>query len=177
MASHIYVAGEKDASVSKSDIYEALRAIGRDQLSQKSPVTAQLNEATVGTREQSFSVTVEGHSGEWSRSSQDALLKALINIDGVDGDSVEVVSGGYEAQERYSQEADGAPVTEEDGAEEDDEPDGDDVSEIDGVGPARAEQLKEAGIETTSDVLNVGVSGLVEAGISEGVAENIVERA
>lgn len=51
------------------------------------------------------------------------------------------------------------------------------VEAIDGVGPSRAEELREAGLETPDDVLDAGVDGLVEAGLSEGVAENIVENA
>jgi len=60
---------------------------------------------------------------------------------------------------------------------EDAEVDGTPVEEITGVGSERADELRDAGIDTVEDVKMAGISGLVDAGISEGVAENIIEAA
>jgi len=51
------------------------------------------------------------------------------------------------------------------------------ASTVEGIGPAKAETLAEAGIETVGDVVAAGEAGLVDAGISEGWAEAYVERA
>ncbi|MFB6197284.1 MAG: DEAD/DEAH box helicase, partial [Halobacteriaceae archaeon] len=48
---------------------------------------------------------------------------------------------------------------------------------IDGVASGRAQKLINEGITTPDDVRAVGVSGLVDAGISRGVAETIDDRA
>ena len=48
---------------------------------------------------------------------------------------------------------------------------------IDGVGAGRAHKLAEAGIESPADVRAAGIEGLVEAGLSEGVAERVHENA
>jgi hypothetical protein len=59
-----------------------------------------------------------------------------------------------------------------------DDADGPDVTDIDRVGPARAERLREAGLETPEDVLDAGADALVaEAGLPEWVAETVVENA
>ncbi|WP_160134962.1 DEAD/DEAH box helicase [Halococcus salsus] len=51
------------------------------------------------------------------------------------------------------------------------------LTAIDGVGPGRASKLASSGIETPADVVSAGVDELVEIGLSEGVAERVVERA
>ena len=51
------------------------------------------------------------------------------------------------------------------------------LTAIDGVGSGRAKKLAGDGIATPADVLEAGVEGLVAAGLSEGVAERIVESA
>ena len=51
------------------------------------------------------------------------------------------------------------------------------LTAIDGVGPGRASKLASSGIETPADVVSAGVDELVEVGLSEGVAERVVERA
>ena len=48
---------------------------------------------------------------------------------------------------------------------------------IDGVGSGRAHRLAGAGIESPADVRAAGIEGLVEAGLSEGVAERVHENA
>ncbi|MFC6719517.1 DEAD/DEAH box helicase [Natrialbaceae archaeon GCM10025810] len=51
------------------------------------------------------------------------------------------------------------------------------LTAIDGVGSGRASKLATEGLSTPHDVLEAGVSGLVEAGLSEGVAERVYEGA
>ncbi len=51
------------------------------------------------------------------------------------------------------------------------------LTAIEGVGPGRASKLATEGIATPGDVADAGVSGLVEAGISESVAERVLEGA
>jgi len=51
------------------------------------------------------------------------------------------------------------------------------LTAIDGVGSGRAGTLAAAGLSSPSDVVRAGVSGLVSAGLSEGVAEQVVANA
>lgn len=175
MASDIEVTADltSDADVSVGDVYDRMR-LGADEISEQSPITPGLREVVALIGEDEILLRSQGHDGEWSKTSQDALIEALGEIDGVDGSTVEVVEGGYEQDgDEEDPEVDVEAMADAIVPEEEE----DDVSEIDGVGAARAEQLREAGIETVKDVLAAGTDGLVEAGISEGVAENIVERA
>ncbi|MFB6267681.1 MAG: DEAD/DEAH box helicase, partial [Halodesulfurarchaeum sp.] len=51
------------------------------------------------------------------------------------------------------------------------------LTALDGVGSGRGHRLAEQGITSPGDVREVGVEGLTEAGLSTGVAENVVEQA
>ncbi|WP_135304661.1 DEAD/DEAH box helicase [Haloarcula amylovorans] len=51
------------------------------------------------------------------------------------------------------------------------------LTAIDGVGSGRANKLAATGLRTPADVLKTGVSGLESAGLSEGVAEQVVANA
>ncbi|WP_306054246.1 DEAD/DEAH box helicase [Natronococcus wangiae] len=51
------------------------------------------------------------------------------------------------------------------------------LTAIDGVGPGRASKLSKEGLSTPGDAVDAGVSGLVDAGLSEGVAERVYEGA
>ncbi|WP_293031763.1 DEAD/DEAH box helicase [Natronococcus sp.] len=51
------------------------------------------------------------------------------------------------------------------------------LTAIDGVGPGRASKLSAEGLSTPGDVVGAGVAGLVDAGLSEGVAEGVYEGA
>ncbi|MDS0476410.1 DEAD/DEAH box helicase [Natrinema sp. 1APR25-10V2] len=51
------------------------------------------------------------------------------------------------------------------------------LTAIDGVGPGRASKLAKEGLSTPGDVVGAGVTGLVDAGLSEGVAERVYEGA
>ncbi|WP_290815954.1 DEAD/DEAH box helicase [Halovivax sp.] len=51
------------------------------------------------------------------------------------------------------------------------------LTAIDGVGAGRASKLSKAGLATPGDVAEAGVSGLVDAGLTESVAEKVLESA
>lgn len=51
------------------------------------------------------------------------------------------------------------------------------LTAIDGVGAGRASKLATEGLATPGDVVGAGISGLTEAGLSEGVAERVYEGA
>ncbi|GAA0221869.1 DEAD/DEAH box helicase [Halobacterium noricense] len=51
------------------------------------------------------------------------------------------------------------------------------LTAIDGVGAGRASKLAKDGLETPADVCEAGVDGLIDAGLSEGVAERIEKSA
>jgi replicative superfamily II helicase len=51
------------------------------------------------------------------------------------------------------------------------------LTAIDGVGAGRAQKLAKEGLTTPEDVGEAGVEGLVAAGLSEGVAERVLENA
>ena len=50
------------------------------------------------------------------------------------------------------------------------------LTALDGVGSGRAHKLADEGIETPDDVRDAGVDGLVDAGLSGGVAESVLEQ-
>ncbi|MFP8957573.1 DEAD/DEAH box helicase [Natrialbaceae archaeon A-CW3] len=51
------------------------------------------------------------------------------------------------------------------------------LTAIDGVGPGRASKLSKEGLATPGDVVSAGVSGLVEAGLGDSIAERVYEGA
>jgi len=51
------------------------------------------------------------------------------------------------------------------------------LTAIDGIGSGRASKLAAEGLATPADVVAAGVEGLVDAGLSEGVAERVLESA
>ncbi len=51
------------------------------------------------------------------------------------------------------------------------------LTAIDGIGSERAGTLATGGIETPADVVEAGADGLVRAGLTEGVAERVVDHA
>ena len=51
------------------------------------------------------------------------------------------------------------------------------LTAIDGIGPGRASKLASEGIETPAALVDAGIESLVEAGLTEGVAERVIESA
>ncbi|WP_121744267.1 DEAD/DEAH box helicase [Natronorubrum halophilum] len=49
------------------------------------------------------------------------------------------------------------------------------LTAIDGVGPGRASKLSTEGLSTPGDIVGAGIEGLVDAGLSAGVAERVYE--
>lgn len=163
MAATLRIRASTDGTLDKADVYGPLRAIPADELSESSPVSPRCREVAVATGDGWVELRVGGHDGEWSHLTQDTLRQTLAGIDGVDAASIDV-EGGVDADAAAGDESD-----ESDGQT--------DVSEITGVGPQRAEELRDAGLSTVSAVLDAGVEGLVDVGISDGVAANIIENA
>ncbi|RRJ28346.1 DEAD/DEAH box helicase [Halocatena pleomorpha] len=51
------------------------------------------------------------------------------------------------------------------------------LTAIDGVGSGRAKTLARAGLSTPADVIETGVDGLIDAGLSKGVAKRVLDSA
>ncbi|QCJ46743.1 DEAD/DEAH box helicase [Haloprofundus sp. MHR1] len=51
------------------------------------------------------------------------------------------------------------------------------LTAVDGIGPTRASKLATGGLASPADVVDAGVEELTRAGLSDGVAERVVERA
>lgn len=86
------------SGATRSDIAAALDGIASDDITKKSPITAGVPEAAISfetTDEGRFvTIKVEGHPGEWSKTSERALKSAIEGLDVV-GEHVETV-GGYD---------------------------------------------------------------------------------
>lgn len=166
MASNIEVEADLREGATVPSVGEVYQQLTGLDVSEASPISPNGGEVAVVVRGDSLVARVQGHDGEWSEQSEVALLRGLEGVAGVSG--AEVVAGGHEESEtpETEPETDGA-------AEAETTP----ATSLSGVGPGRGETLEEAGIETVADVVEAGVDGLVEVGISEGVAENIVAEA
>lgn len=106
MSSELHVTAEHDGTVSNADLREAFTDL---DVSESSPITTDAPEVGIGHSEETeendegeeethhyVTLSVAGHEGEWTKTSQDALLDALKNIDGVDGTNL-TVEGGHES--------------------------------------------------------------------------------
>ncbi len=96
----ITIRAPHDGSVTTSDVRGAL--VGLD-VSESSPVGSNGRQLGVSTTETygdddtpHVVVTEAGHAGSWTKASQQAVLDALKNLDGIDATEVDV-SGGYES--------------------------------------------------------------------------------
>lgn len=101
MASNITVSATvTDASTTVGDVRAELRTITDGDLTEKSPVTAGIGEAGVTIDESDsglhLNLRVEGHEGEWSKTSMDAVTRAVGRVGGVE--DVTVTDGGYESE-------------------------------------------------------------------------------
>jgi hypothetical protein len=99
MASHIEVTADVDDSFERAALCEELSALTDDDVSQSSPITAGAPEAGIAHNrvESVVTVRVEGHGGDWTKTSMDALTTAVRRVDGVL--DVSVTDGGYDAEE------------------------------------------------------------------------------
>jgi len=97
MAQDIHLTFDAEDGVEYSDVMDAAHELTEDDISEKSPVSAGAPEVGVEFSEDDgrvLHVRVEGHSGDWSKTSQNALIGAVESVDGVENGSVE--SGGYD---------------------------------------------------------------------------------
>lgn len=87
MAQHLTHRFAVADGVGRADIAAALESVTGDDLTEKSPVTAGVPEAAITLiTEQAgkyVEVRVEGHDGEWSKTSMDAIRSAVLSVDGV----------------------------------------------------------------------------------------------
>jgi hypothetical protein len=94
MASHIHI--EVSGPVSEEEVRDQLRQITEDSISQSSPITAGVPEAGVyGGTDSTVHVRVQGHSGDWTRTSQTEMCETIRSVH-PDVDTA-VVSGGFES--------------------------------------------------------------------------------
>lgn len=97
MADHIEVTAHTNESFSEPALRGHLADV--DGVSQSSPVSDGLPEAAVDHNQADgmVHVRVEGHEGDFTKTSQDEILKAVRATDGAV--SPEVTAGGYEPEE------------------------------------------------------------------------------
>jgi hypothetical protein len=97
MGSYLYHRYELSEPVVPQAVMGALSSLTDDDLSVGSPVTGGCNEvgvAKVQEDEERFIVLrVEGHSGDWTKTSEDAIRRRVEGIDGIAG--LVESEGGY----------------------------------------------------------------------------------
>lgn len=87
---HTYEVGEVD----RAAVRDALSGLTDDDVTVSSPVTAGGLELAVEVGEGVLVVREEGHDGEWSKTSESAVRKAVESVDGVVG--LVEKAGGYQ---------------------------------------------------------------------------------
>jgi hypothetical protein len=99
MGSYLYHQYEATGSVTNGDVRNALYTLTDDDVSVSSPITGGASEVSVhfeninGTR--LVVLTIDGHDGDWTKTSESALTGAVQSVEGV-GDLV-ASEGGYES--------------------------------------------------------------------------------
>jgi hypothetical protein len=84
-----------DGTVTHGMVRRALGEVEKDDISQSSPITAGVPEAGIVITQDTVIVTVEGHEGDWTKTSETALRRAVKSVDDVE--ALEESEGGYEA--------------------------------------------------------------------------------
>lgn len=99
MASTIEVTADTDSSFSRPALRAALDGITDDDVSVSSPVTDGAPEAAIDHNRDDgvVHVRVEGHDGDFTKTSQQALVSAVRSVDGATDPTV--TDGGYEREE------------------------------------------------------------------------------
>jgi len=93
MADHITIEAEtQDGPVPYSAVREAMASLSDDDVSKTSPVTPGGSEVGV-TGGENVEIHVEGHSGEFTKTTEEALVAAVEAIEGTH--NVRVTQGGY----------------------------------------------------------------------------------
>lgn len=108
MAGHIHLCVPliDDHSLDRQTVRSALDTIEADDLSQKSPVSVGVPEAGIEIGDDEVTVRIEGHSGDFSKTSEQALTSALAGLHDAAGEP-EVVDGGYDTTTDSGDEDDG----------------------------------------------------------------------
>lgn len=100
MAQNLYHEYTASGDVTRPEVREALDGLTDDDISDSSPITEGAEEAAVAVQHTSEGsavvVTVEGHDGEWTYTSENAVKSAVRSVEGV-GDLVDS-EGGYEPE-------------------------------------------------------------------------------
>lgn len=100
MAQNLYHEYTASGDVTRPAVREALDGLTDDDISGSSPITAGAEEAAVAVQRtgegSAVIVNVEGHGGEWTRMSEDAVMDAVQSVEGV-GELADS-EGGYESE-------------------------------------------------------------------------------
>lgn len=96
MASHIEVTADVNGDFSERALRTALAALTDEDLSESSPVSAGAQEVAVdhNQRDGVVHVRCEGHSGDFTKTSERALTRTVRGVTGVEDASV--TDGGYD---------------------------------------------------------------------------------
>lgn len=97
MASALEHTYEASPRTNRADIRAQLDALSEDDISVSSPISAGGRKVAIGTidtDEWTVTVRVEGHDGDWTKTSEEALRKAVQRATGV-GDLIDA-DGGYD---------------------------------------------------------------------------------
>lgn len=98
MGSYLYHRYATDGSVSAADVRSALNELTDDDLSVSSPVSAGVDEAGTGVETVGggvfVTVTVDGHDGDWTKTSEQAIKSAVESVEGVH--ELAESEGGYD---------------------------------------------------------------------------------
>lgn len=93
--------GDSDASY--RDFRDEVSALTDDDVSQTSPVTAGGNEVGVIVTDDEVTLTVEGHGGEFTKTTESALIEVIEDVLGEDAEVT--VEGGYTEDDEDTDEA------------------------------------------------------------------------
>lgn len=93
MSRSIHIRFETDGTVSSGDIREAYAGLSEDDVSKSSPITGSSGEIATTTGDGWVGVAVGSAPDGWTKTSQEALVDAVLSIPGVK--DVLDIDGGY----------------------------------------------------------------------------------
>lgn len=94
MAQKLHHEYEASGGVTRQAIRQALAGLTDDDLSNSSPVTPGVPEAGIEIADGTVHLRVQGHDGDWTKTSEQAVISAIEDADGVEG--LAESEGGYE---------------------------------------------------------------------------------
>lgn len=95
MAQRLHHEYQTDGAVTAGMVRDAVSSLTEDDITNTSPITAGGSEVGIEVDGTALHVRVEGHEGDWSKTSEDALRRAVEGVDGVE--ELTTAEGGYEA--------------------------------------------------------------------------------